>query len=242
MLFCEYDVEEIKESCKEILDRLCDEEEDFVYFLDSPTRHNFDNVREYMANGTVITTRGETKAILFCDGEDDILSNFVIKIPFIGEDIDYCKYEVHNYNRAKEEGLSEFFAPCMKVFDYGEYDTPIYVMLRVEVDCDRAECVMSDAFHRVYESENPCSEDEDKDEYDRKIDDYFWSNSCDENFFTEIREDYDAQLADNLEDFCGENCINDIHSANFGFQNDQIVLIDYSGYGLTVNMEDKVNG
>lgn len=165
---------------------------------------------------------GETKAAIVVK----TLSNWVVKIGFqkrtdkasnleSTEFIDdYCALEYKNYCRAKEKGLERFFASMYQV---GEIDgVPYYLQEYAENDED----VVSGYFYSY------CTEEYDECEGE---DAYNYVDDMDDG--ERMMAMFGSEFTRDLEWFCWDNEINDLHSGNFGLTRDGIyVIIDYSGY------------
>jgi hypothetical protein len=148
---------------------------------------------------------GLTKMTIILENED-----FVLKIPFSrGYDnakfIDHCKKEVEVYKDAEDEGLEGFFAECGYVGKFnGE---KVYAMIRADVsedDYDEMSC-------RNLSQEEISSLD------------------SLEIFIENLKNYYGDVIAEAMEDFIDEECIDDFHGGNVGFIGNAFVCIDYSG-------------
>ena len=73
--------------------------------------------------------------------------DWVLKIPFLGESINYCEIEKNIYEKAIEAGLEKFFTPMYYV---GTFQTktfsvlPLYLSKKVETDIDYLDNVYSE--------------------------------------------------------------------------------------------------
>lgn len=149
--------------------------------------------------------------------------DWVLKIPRkIGKhNYNDCEIEVLVYKLAEKYGVNHFFAPAAKLvsFNCSLGEIPIYVMKKVFVDEER----VSEHFYSLYDGD---SEDEDD------IDDWYYNNFDEINATMQAFVDYYGGVeADNLRKFLNNIHINDIHSGNVGYdEDDNLIIIDYAGY------------
>lgn len=149
--------------------------------------------------------------------------DWVLKIPRkIGKhNYNDCEIEVMVYKLAEKYGMNHFFAPAAKLvsFNCSWGEIPVYVMKKVVVDEDR----VSEHFYSLYDGES---------EYVDDINEWY-ENSFDEIDATmQAFVDYYGDIeASNLQSFLNNIHINDIHSGNVGYnEDDNLMIIDYAGY------------
>ena len=149
--------------------------------------------------------------------------DWVLKIPRkIGEhNYNDCEIEVMVYKLAEKYGLHHFFAPAAKLasFNCSLGEIPVYVMKKVVVDEDR----VSDHFYSLYDGDS--GDEEDVSEW--------YENNFDEIDATmqAFVDYYGGAEADILQNFLNKVDINDIHSGNVGYdEDDNLIIIDYAGY------------
>lgn len=186
----------------------------FLKFLRENTLFNFldfkDLEAEELEKKGIYCTNGLTKGVLVFDELD-----WVVKIPlrvgFSRPDTNYCEREQFVYEQAKKRGIAEIFAESYFLMDF--CGRPIYIMKKVEANEEK---VSTDLYNKAisegYEEEDFQSMD--SEEQVEKLFYYYY----DEDFLQE----YFA--------FCDEYEINDVHTSNIGYdENDKPVIIDYSG-------------
>ena len=149
--------------------------------------------------------------------------DWVLKIPRkIGEhNYNDCEIEVMVYKLAEKHGLHHFFAPAAQLasFSCSLGEIPIYVMKKVVVDEDR----VSDHFYSLYDEDSEDEEDVSE----------WYENNFDEIDATmqAFVDYYGGAEADILQNFLNKVDINDIHSGNVGYdEDDNLIIIDYAGY------------
>lgn len=177
--------------------------------------------KKWESSGEAKVTCGLTKAVLI--NNNGFGNKYVIKIPFVGREKNYCESEKEITETLQDISLSEIsqcFAHSWKIGTF--LNSPIYLMERADVNTDKSKSY----------SEQVRFSDNDK----------FYTNSSilgaksffdDENFIdaeNALLFYYGANVFDMLCDFCNQNDINDVHIANIGYIEDRPVLIDYSGY------------
>lgn len=172
-------------------------------------------------------SRGETKLVIFSSA----LNGWVLKIPCLsyclGAEVDFCKIEVDNYEKAKKAHLERFFVPTYFIGKF--YDIPVYAQEKVECE----ECVVSESFYEWAERNI------DKDDYDDE--EMFYdavfsrsTNMCLSEVLTALYETEDSVSSEEIDElfrFCLRNEINDLHSGNWGYTKTHFpVCVDYSGF------------
>lgn len=197
----------------DVLDNLC-VSNDFGTFLDTRSSYASDTwLREQLqyAPDYLSFARGISKFVLINDNDE-----WVLKIPFYFETVDYCDLEVKNYQHAQKAGVERFFAETYFLMNYN--DVPCYIMRKVSCDETMME---NDLYHRTIESGNMTEEETVR--YISQMDDEeILYNLCD--FY------FDPVSKERLFDFLNDKGINDIHAGNIGYINNSVVIIDYSGY------------
>ena len=159
---------------------------------------------------------GATKFCIYHKNFD----NFVVKVTSKTEAFDWCEREYTNYLAAVERGLGEFFPYTDFLGEFG--DTKFFIQEYCECDEDS---VFSILYSKV-EEDYPRDENESDAEYQESI-----YQSVDD-LEDDMRVVYIFGLNEELLDFLGDYCINDLHSGNFGWLEGHYVIIDFSGYGL----------
>ena len=149
--------------------------------------------------------------------------DWVLKIPRkIGEhNYNDCEIEVMVYKLAEKHGMNHFFAPAAQLvsFNCSLGEIPVYVMKKVYVDEDR----VSDHFYSLYDGDS-----EDEDDVNEWYDNNFDEVDATMQAFVDY---YGGMEADNLQSFLNNIRINDIHSGNVGYdEDDNLIIIDYAGY------------
>lgn len=204
-----------------VLDYLV-EEYNFELFLDSGDRGDFYCWRDGYTDGYCLEDMtfycGATKVVIVFDEED-----YVLKIPFSSENIDYCYEEFRNYVEAKRYGLEEYFAACYKLMNY--HDTPIYIMERCDCDDEKTGETIAEALSPLREKN-----------YDLDDEEGYYDFTCEvyddeESVMEFLTYTFGEKESTRLFAFCSRNEINDLHAGNIGWIGDRLVLTDYSGYG-----------
>ena len=149
--------------------------------------------------------------------------DWVLKIPRkIGEhNYNDCEIEVMVYKLAEKYGINRYFAPAAQLvsFNCSLGEIPVYVMKKVFVDEDR----VSDHFYSLYDGD---SEDEDD------VNEWYANNFDEIDATMQAFVDYyGGAEVDILQKFLNNIHINDIHSGNVGYdEDDNLIIIDYAGY------------
>lgn len=172
-------------------------------------------------------SRGETKLVVFSPA----LNGWVLKIPclsyYLGAEVDFCKIEVLNYEKAEKAHLEKFFAPTYFVGEF--FGIPVYAQKKVECE----ECTVSESFYEWAERNT------DKNDYDDEevFYDVVYSRSTNMRLseiltaLYETEENVSGEEIDELFRFCLRNEINDLHSGNWGYTEERFpVCVDYSGF------------
>lgn len=178
------------------------------------------------------TGSGCTKLVI---GDDNC--DYIIKFCPNPEDFDYCGREVEVYEEAVRAGYADKFAWCAKLFDYdfNEYTTlPVYVMEWCQCSYDMIDDEMDDWHYTKY-----CSAHNQIKGSDGSYNKYYNSEERGKDSGQRMMEwaysvwgmDYDNPNDYGFCAFMQKMFINDIHSGNWGWCNNKLVLVDYSGYG-----------
>ena len=166
----------------------------------------------YISTDTTCITMayGETKCVIMGD------NGWVYKIPFENKNYNYCDEEAEIYEKAVEEKIEKFFAPCYFLEKIDGLN--IYVMACAEVSVgdlhDDLRRRLSSEGRSDEEAEDIVIEAEDNAEFVEWLFPYYAGDV-----------DFDKFL-----EFLSEENINDLHSGNIGYIDGNVVLIDYSGY------------
>ena len=154
---------------------------------------------------------GVTKIVLVPKNKG---ARYVLKIP-IGN-INYCEGEVRVYMRAEERGVEKFFAPT-EFFDMS-IDCMVYIQLRAKAN------PYGNGDEEYWSNQDWSELTEDS------VEEATW-NGMSEQLIDEIVGWCGPREAQDFIDFCNRECINDIHSGNFGFYKGHPMVFDYSGIG-----------
>lgn len=224
------DMEALRKHYKEMLDILCE-----VYGLNmalteynnaSGVRYNWELLDDAAEDHGLWFSSGATRLII---GDDD--RDFIIKFQPYEDNRghDYCKFEYDTYKAAVAVGLDDYFCPIEFLFDYhfGDRVCGIYVMPYCSCDAEGIEDDSYDYQYRTFCSDNGYDVD-DEDARDEFCYDYD-SDGCLIELALDIwgrHSDYDA-----LCDFLRNWGCNDLHTGNWGYLENKLVLVDYAGYG-----------
>ena len=175
----------------------------------------------------IVISCGATKICLIPEESD-----WVIKLSFDmtgdfdpeEEEVDFCRREAYNYQRAIDQGLEEYFAATYKVGKVEDID--VYVQQKVETDSDKIDGMFSSYVESVYEDSLA---NYTGDEYHWEVEDYVLDLEDTERIEAVFgASDATCKLAIFIEKYE----INDLHCANYGFVNGVPVIMDYSGYNI----------
>lgn len=147
-------------------------------------------------------------------------SDYVFKIQYDDLDfVDFCSNEHFVYNRAVEYGCEEFFAWIDCIGKYGSVF--VYAMEKIEVNEDRNS---DDSY--TYHADQWREEHDGEDESEMYLDDY------DDHYgMIEYAIAHNGKRMTIAEKLIIELGVNDLHSANWGYRGNTLVLVDYGGYG-----------
>ena len=178
---------------------------------------------------------GATKLVIMLPDCD-----FVIKIPFSGSyqefyqdktddyeeeyvefenadfetcEWDYCKTEVNRYNLAKNAGIEKYFAKTEYIGMVNNY--PIYIQQKAEIFSEVKDL-------NSYSEEKKSSTREKCDKED------LWCfNEC---WLSDLLDYCGDRIFSLFMSFLKDNEIDDLHSSNIGYIDENPVLVDYSGF------------
>lgn len=217
---------EIKAFYKDFLDDLCDK--GLADFFTSPSRERIDDWID-SPDCCINTAGGETKVVLW----EDTLP-YVLKIPCTYSknclDTDFCKKEVENYNAACDEDVDDKFAAIDFLFNFRNY--PIYIMEKAECDADRIyDSAYSSALRNHLGDENvdEMTLDE-REELEEGFSCDFDSWDSEDQMDSLLYDIWDYEEVDRFKNFCIDHEINDLHCGNYGYINNKLVAVDYSGF------------
>ena len=239
----EHNIDALRIRFKHLLDNLCDDY-CFADYIMEGTPEDIDcswlEANDAMEALDIWTGAGATKFVI---GTDDC--DYVIKFqpPCVDAEYNYCQREAEVYREAQRRGYADKFAWTDHLFDYSfiygdeEYVIPVYIMEWCQCSY---EMIYDDAddynFKKFCTSRGllPNSDDS-REKYDNSkcgSDDHerimAWAFSV---WGLNYNEPKDRAIVD----FMREMFINDIHAGNWGWCNNQLVLVDYSGYGSNYN-------
>lgn len=172
--------------------------------------HNFLNAFECQVE------YGATRVVVIPE-----FSNWVLKFTYIEKyQLDYNAIELKKFQLACDKELDKYFAA---IYYLGSlYGMDVYIQEKVKID----EELTSDSFINYtidnYYSDVDC---EDEETYDQV---------CCDSYELDNEERIGAMLgaydANELIDFCSYYDINDLHSGNWGYRDNEPVLVDYAGF------------
>ena len=180
---------------------------------------NFNNLDDagYHFNG------GACRAVISNDNWE-----FVFKIHVSKYDkVNFCANEEFLYRKAKEEGIESAFAECVLVGIF--FGQEVYAM--EYCDCD--EDSISDESYN-YHFAKYCEDeglDPSSDEAMDEFSDVGYEYEEQDCILEMAGHRWGREFANRVEDFFHRFSINDCHSANWGWKNDELVVVDYAGYG-----------
>ena len=229
-----HNIEELRERFRCLLDNLCDKY-GLGEYVDGRHPEDIDCEWEGYSDAAdhygIWTGSGATKFVI---GDDNF--DYVIKICPQPEYFDYCAREVEVYEEAVRAGYADKFAWCAKLFDYDfneSFNLPVYVMEWCQCSYDMIDDEMDDWHYTKYCSSHHTEKNDDVlEEYLNS--DERCSKDCGQRMmewaFSVWGLDYDSEDYAFCR-FMQKMYINDIHAGNWGWCNNKLVLVDYSGYG-----------
>ena len=247
-----HNIEMLRERYTKLLDTLC-REYNFADCLDGNApediAYNWEECERATKDLGIWTSAGATKFVI---GDNNC--DYIIKIqpPCVNseddydyddededrhyEDFDYCAREVEVYNTAVVEGYSDRFAWTAKLFDYDFSDwctLSVYVMEWCKCDYNLIDDEMDEWHFTQYRTSRGLEDNDEVREqyYSRGRGDKGYSERMLEWVYSVWGEEYDP--SSDFIQFMRRMFINDIHSGNWGWHGNTIVLTDYSGYGAS---------
>ena len=195
---------------------------------------DIDECLEWDVNGGTYWARsGATKVVI---GDEDC--DYVIKFQPEKLNFDYCGYEAKVCAEAEKRGYGKHFAWTAYLFDYdfyydGEVKT-IAIYVSECCDCDAYEVEARTSKHSYVSFCDVNGYIIDSDEA-REAWDASDSCECDDEAIVswaceEWGVDYDGE--DTVITFLRDMKVNDLHCGNWGWCGGELVLVDYSGFGL----------
>lgn len=189
---------------------------------------------------------GASKLVLLTKGD------FVIKIPFVGitdddypeetsyffmaysatdgqtSEWDYCEAEDFIYKEAKKSHLENFFAPTIKVTEIAGH--PIYIQKKVTSFIEKCESEGSiDTLGKTGKAVYYNNTNKIMHKYSGKHNHYSFIDTP-VAWLTDMRKKCGNQVFVKLINFIEKLGIEDLHSDNIGYINDQPVFFDYSSF------------
>ena len=229
----EHNVAELRERFHNLLDTLCNKY-GLGEYINGSCPEDVDRSWEGYSDAAehlgVWTGCGCTKLVI---GDDNC--DYIIKFCTCNG-FDYCAREVEIYEEAVRAGYADKFAWCAKLFDYEFNDChilPVYVMQWCQCSYNMIDDEMDDWHYTRFCSSNGITKGDD-DAYERYADS---RDNCDETYSERMLEwafycwggEYSS--SSDFVIFMRNMFINDIHAGNWGWCNNRLVLVDYSGYG-----------
>ena len=229
-------MERMKQHYLKILDRLINEYEfmqevkNDEYADPEDILYRWENYRAASSALNIWMKAGATRLVIGADDED-----YIIKIQLDVNDCeDYGAREAEICQEAKELGLLDFFANSFFLFDYTlPWGTKLPVYAMEKCSCNATQ--MSDDTCE-YQYQKYCKERNLPDNSANRS--AFFSNYCPDESTEQIeyalsRWGLDIAKEALLLNFMRDWYINDLHSGNWGYRGDMLVMIDYGGYGCT---------
>ena len=235
-----HNIVELRERFGSLLDTLCNDY-GFGACVDGGTcsediEYEWEGYNDAADNLGIWTGSGVTKFVI---GTDDC--DYIIKFCPNSEGFDYCAREVEVYEEAVHAGHADKFAWCAKLFDYdfnSFISLPVYVMEWCQCGYDQIDDEMDDYHYSKYCSSHHSEKNDDMlEEYlnseERQSKDY--AERMMEWAYSVWGLDYNAPVVPEagmtIAEFMRKMFINDIHAGNWGWKDNRLVLVDYSGYG-----------
>ena len=235
-----HNIVELRGRFKRLLDTLC-EKYNLAEHIENDPEDLWNDWEEYYDAVNDCGIWASTGCTKFVIGDDN--NDYIIKFqpPCVeNEGYDYCGREVEIYNAAMENGFEDKFAWTDYLFDYHFNDNiciPVYVMEWCQCSYDMIDDEMDDWHYTRFCSSNGITKGDD-DAYERYTDS---RDNCDETYSERMLEwafdcwggEYSS--SSDFVIFMRNMFINDIHAGNWGWCNNRLVLVDYSGYGEDYN-------
>ena len=184
------------------------------------------NVYNVLPEGMYMTS-GASRFVFW-----DMNFDYVIKIAKCEEYERYNKREVEVYSAAVDEGLESNFAWCACYIPSCEdddfYNPGVYVMEFLDGSDEEVSDSAWDYGYKQYCEERGL----DSSSYDHADDYNDWSYDEDNETLMEFfLSQMDSKEAYEMDKFISKFHINDLHSSNYLFRNDSLVICDYAGWG-----------
>ena len=230
-----HNIEMLRERFGHLLDTLCDDYH-LGDYIDGRCPEDIDCEWEEFGNAAdslnIWLGSGATKLVI---GTDDC--DYIIKFCPNAPDYDYCGREVEIYREAVRAGYADKFAWCDYLFDYDFndcYTIPVYVMEWCQCSYDMIDDEMDDYHFTKYCTSHNLDKKADG-AYDEYNSNGRYSGEYDERMMEWAYSiwglDYHNPEHYAFCNFMREMFINDIHAGNWGWCDNRLVLVDYSGYG-----------
>ena len=229
-----HNIEELRERFRCLLDNLCDRY-GLGGYIDGRCPEDIDceweGYNDAAEHYGIWTGSGATKFVIGDDNYDCIIKF----CPYDGG-FDYCAREAEIYEEAVRAGYADKFAWCTKLFDYDfneSFNLPVYVMEWCQCSYDMIDDEMDDWHYTKYCSDRGMVKDDDA------FEKYCTEGRNDKDYQERMMEwvysvwglDYNNPEHYDFCNFMRKMFINDIHAGNWGWHDNKLVLVDYSGYG-----------
>ena len=235
----EHNMVELRERFGNLLDALC---KNFGLgdYIDGSSPEdiecNWEGYEDAADRYNIWTGSGCTKLVI---GDDNC--DYIIKFCPNESNYDYCAREVEIYNEAVRAGYADKFAWCAKLFDYefnDWYTLPVYVMEWCQCSYDMIDDEMDDWHYTNYCSSHHTEKNDDMFEKYLNSDERCHKD-CGERMMEwaysvwglDYNAPVDPEAGMTIAQFMRKMYINDIHAGNWGWCNNRLVLVDYSGFG-----------
>ena len=226
-----HNIAAVKKFYKNLFDEVCEDTGWFLnFFLSRTNKEVFLNSYCNDIHPDLHIAFGETKLVLW---EDSL--PYVIKIPFNYFDPNnpnYCEIELINYRNVVKNSkkLADCFAWCDYLFDY--LDVPIYIMEKAIVNEEEIESRAYDSAFNYSLNHSGIHNDDSPEyiEFCEKFSKSYYEMTYSDQMQCLLDEEWGAELGLAFDDYCQENEINDRHPGNFGYVDNHLVIIDYSGF------------
>ncbi len=185
------------------------------YYLEIARKMITEDLSKY--EGWEYNSNGATKDVYVNKNDDWVIKTNISECPN-DADIDYCRTEYENYLMIKGLGLESYFTPIIPIgFIMNEGERKgVYIQKKCATN---EEAIVDSLALSLLEENDTLSPEEAEDEV------------C----MLEINEILNFLYPDDKEiykiiNFCWDHDINDLHEGNFGYLDDKLVILDYSGY------------
>lgn len=178
--------------------------------------YDWDNDTSFDYNGELINmASGATRMCLIPEEH-----NYVLKLEYDCNKINYCNAECEYYQYAREEDIENMFAECFPViFDINGKIFTGSIMEKIYVDED----YISDKSYEIRLKQSGLSKEEFNNS-NHRLDGHQEAKIV-------MHQEFGDKMFYNLMAFCDTYDINDIHCANLGYDYyGNLKIIDYAGY------------